>query len=65
MRPAIKVVGVDDQADPKLADLREGMIRYIENRSDASGFTSGAADSRWLAASAMSGCDRIRRRYDL
>src|SRR4051794_94486 len=29
MRPAIKVVGVDDQSDKKLADLREGMTRYI------------------------------------
>jgi len=46
MRPAIKVVGVDDQADPKLADLREGMIRYIENRSDASGVYFDAADSQ-------------------
>lgn len=46
MRPAIKVVGVDDQADPKLADLREGMIRYVENRSDASGVYFQAADSQ-------------------
>ena len=46
MRPAIKVVGVDDQADPKLADLREGMVRYIENRSDAPGSYFQAADSQ-------------------
>jgi hypothetical protein len=46
MRPAIKVVGVDDQADPKLADLREGMVRYIENRSDAAGIYFQAADSQ-------------------
>lgn len=46
MRPAIKVVGVDDDADPKLADLREGMTRYIENRSDAAGIYSQAADSQ-------------------
>lgn len=46
MRPAIKVVGVDDQSDPKLADLREGMVRYIENRSDAAGIYFGAADSQ-------------------
>ena len=46
MRPAIRVVGVDDQADPKLADLREGMIRYIENRSDATGIYFKAADSQ-------------------
>src|SRR6185312_11087220 len=46
MSPAIRVVGVDDQADPKLADLREGMIRYIENRSDATGIYFKAADSQ-------------------
>lgn len=45
-RPAIKVVGTDDRADPKLADLREGMTRYIENRSDASGIYFQAADSQ-------------------
>lgn len=49
MRPAIKVVGVDDQADPKLADLREGMTRYIENRSDAAGVYFQAADSQVAA----------------
>lgn len=46
MRPAIKVVGVDDQADPKLAELREGMVRYIENRSDAPGAYFSAGDSQ-------------------
>lgn len=46
MKPAIKVVAVDDQADPKMADLRQGMIRYIENRSDASGIYFQAADSQ-------------------
>jgi hypothetical protein len=46
MKPGIKVVGVDDDADPKMADLRGGMIRYIENRSDASGIYFQAADSQ-------------------
>ena len=46
MKPAIKVVAVDDQADPKLADLRQGMIRYIENRSDATGIYFQGADSQ-------------------
>lgn len=46
MKPAIKVVAVDDQADPKLADLRQGLIRYVENRSDATGIYFGAADSQ-------------------
>lgn len=45
MKPDIKVVGVDDQSDKKMADLRGGMIRYIENRSDASGVYFRAADS--------------------
>lgn len=46
MRPAIKVVGVDDHADVKLAELREGMVRYIENRSDAPGSYFQAGDSQ-------------------
>lgn len=49
MKPGIKVVAVDDDADPKLADLRGGMIRYIENRSDASGIYFQAADSQVAA----------------
>lgn len=35
MRPAIKVVAADDGADEKIAEIRGGMIRHIENRSDA------------------------------
>lgn len=46
MAPAIKFAGVDDQADPKMADMREGMTRYIENRSDAKGIYYQAADSQ-------------------
>jgi hypothetical protein len=46
MRPAIKVVGVDDQSDPKLADSARGHDRYIENRSDAAGIYFQAADSQ-------------------
>ena len=46
MKPAIKVVPVDDEADPELADLRQGLIRYIENRSDASGIYFQGADSQ-------------------
>ncbi len=49
MKPAIKVVPVDDDADPKLADIRGGMIRYIENRSDASGIYFQAADGQVAA----------------
>lgn len=46
MKPAIKVVAVDDNADPKLADLRQGMIRYIENRSDSTGIYFQGSDSQ-------------------
>ena len=46
MRPAIKVVPVDGQADEKIADLRAGLIRYIENRSDAAAIYFRAADSQ-------------------
>jgi hypothetical protein len=43
--PSIKVVPVDSQADEKRADLR-GLIRYIENRSDASAIYFRTADSQ-------------------
>jgi hypothetical protein len=46
MRPAIKVVPVDSQADEKIADMRAGLIRYIENRSDAQAIYFRAADSQ-------------------
>lgn len=46
MKPAIKVVPVDSAADEKIADLRAGLIRYIENRSDASAIYFRAADSQ-------------------
>lgn len=36
MRPSIKGVPVDDRGDQETADLIAGMVRYIENRSDAS-----------------------------
>lgn len=46
MRPAIKVVPVDDGADEKVADLLGGLVRYIENRSDAAGVYFQAADQQ-------------------
>lgn len=46
MRPAIKVVPVDSQADEKRADLMGGLIRYVENRSDASAIYFRTADSQ-------------------
>lgn len=46
MRPSIKVVPVDDQADEQVADIKAGLIRYIENRSDAAGIYFQAADQQ-------------------
>jgi hypothetical protein len=34
-RPGIKVAGVDDRADPKLAEALSGVVRYIERNSNA------------------------------
>jgi hypothetical protein len=46
MRPAIKVVPVDNGADEKVASLYAGLIRYVENRSDAGAIYFRAADSQ-------------------
>lgn len=46
MRPAIRVVGVDDRADKKTAEVLAGLIRYIEARSDADSVYFSAADSQ-------------------
>jgi hypothetical protein len=45
-RPSIKVVPVDDGGDEAAAELRAGIIRYIENRCDAPGTYFSAADSQ-------------------
>jgi hypothetical protein len=43
MRPSIKCVPVDSSGDKKTAEVLAGMIRYIENRSDAQvAYTAGA-----------------------
>jgi len=49
MKPSIKVVPVDDDADVQVADLRGGLIRYVENRSDAPGVYFQAADQQVAA----------------
>ena len=49
MKPSIKVVPVDDQADPQVADIMAGLIRYVENRSDAAGVYFRAADQQVAA----------------
>jgi len=46
MKPAIKVVPVDNKGDPETAEVQAGMIRYIENRSDAPAVYFQAADSQ-------------------
>lgn len=49
MRPSIKVVPVDDSSDPENAEKLAGMIRYIENRSDAAGVYFRSADTQVAA----------------
>lgn len=34
-RPSIKVRGVDDESDPETADVFEGLVRHIEDKSEA------------------------------
>jgi len=46
LRPSIKVIPVDSAADEQIADLRGGLIRCTENRSDASAIYFRAADSQ-------------------
>ncbi|WP_425991367.1 portal protein [Afipia sp. DC4300-2b1] len=45
-RPGIKVVPVDSGADIKTAEVRAGMIRYVENRSKAKHVYTTGADSQ-------------------
>ena len=49
MRPSIKAVPVDSRGDPKTAEVIEGMIRYVENRSAARHIYTKAADSQVAA----------------
>lgn len=49
MRPAIRVVPVDSGADPETAEICSGMIRYIENRSNAKHIYTTAADTQVTA----------------
>lgn len=46
MRPAIKVVPTDAAGNDESAEAMGGLIRYIENRSDAPGIYFQAADSQ-------------------
>ena len=46
MRPSIKVMAVDDNADRDTAEKMAGMVRYIENRSYASAIYGRAIDDQ-------------------
>lgn len=46
MKPSIRVVGVDSRSDKDTAETIAGMIRYIENRSDATRIYTSGADSQ-------------------
>lgn len=46
MRPAIRVVGIDNRADKDTAEVIAGLVRYIEKRSDAERLYFQAADSQ-------------------
>lgn len=46
MRPSIKAVPVDSRGDKDTAETIAGMIRYIENRSDAAGIYMSGAESQ-------------------
>lgn len=46
MKPSIRVVPVDGRGDKDTAETIEGMIRYIENRSDSSHPYMAGADSQ-------------------
>jgi hypothetical protein len=49
MRPAVKVVPVDSRGDPDTADVVAGMVRYVENRSDAASAYFSAVDQQVAA----------------
>ena len=59
-RPAIKVRGADDQADPDTAEVLTGLIRNIENQSDAKAAYYRGADSQVTAGI---GHWRVNTRY--
>ena len=49
MRPAVKVVPVDSRGDVKTADVIAGIVRYVENRSDAPAAYFAGADQQVAA----------------
>ena len=59
--PSIKVSAADSAADPKVADTFEGIIRHIQNRSNASSVYERAAES---AAACGMGFFRVLADYE-
>ena len=60
INPAIRVAPADSDATKDVAEIMEGMVRHIENRSDASSVYEAAAES---AAACSMGYWRIRTEY--
>jgi Phage P22-like portal protein len=67
-RPGIKVVPVNDKADIKVADVRGGIVRYIENRSKAKHIYTAAGDqqvaagiSHWQVTTEYSAADTFNQ----
>ena len=60
LNPAIKVTAADSAANKDTAEVIEGMIRHIENKSDASSVYEAATES---AAASSIGYWRIRADY--
>lgn len=60
LNPAIKVTAADSAANKDTAEVIEGMVRHIENKSDASSVYEGATES---AAASSIGYWRIRADY--
>jgi hypothetical protein len=59
--PSIKVNAADSAADPKVAEVYEGIIRHIQNRSDATSVYERAAES---AAACGMGYWRVLADYE-
>jgi hypothetical protein len=60
MKPGIKVVPVDSRGDKDVAETIAGMIRYVENRSDATAVYLAGADTQVCAGI---GHWRVTREY--
>lgn len=59
-KPAIKAVPVDSGSDKDTAETINGLVRYVENRSDALSIYTSAADSQVVAGI---GAWRVTKEY--